>query len=98
MPIQLYVTPDSRTLVVANQGTPIKPGSTVSRIDLESFKVEKTTVTGAGAHGVVVDRDGQYANVTNTSANSVFVFCVMDRKMVKTVPVGESPNGISVTP
>jgi YVTN family beta-propeller protein len=98
VPIQLYVTPDSRTLLVANQGTPKKPGKTVSLIELESFKVAKTVVTGAGAHGVVVDREGRYAYVTNMYANSVSVLDVKDRKVVKTVPVGKTPNGISITP
>ena len=98
VPIQLYATPDSGTLLVANQGTRKKPGKTVSLIDLESFKVAKTVVTGAGAHGVVIDRDGRYAYVTNSYANSVSVVDVKDRKVVKTVPVGKSPNGISVTP
>ncbi len=98
VPIQLYATPDSRTLLVANQGTRKKPGKTVSMIDLENFKVAKTVVTGAGAHGVVVDRDGRYAYVTNTYANSVSVLDVKERKVTKTVPVGKGPNGISVTP
>lgn len=98
VPIQLYATPDSRTFLVANQGSPKKPGKTVSLINLESFKVVKTVMTGAGAHGVVVDRDGRYAYVTNTYANSVSVVDVKDRKVVKTVPVGKGPNGISVTP
>lgn len=98
VPIQLYATPDSRTLVVANQGTRKKPGKTVSLIDLESFKVAKTVVTGAGAHGVIIDREGRYAYVTNSYANSVSVVDVKDRKVVKTVPVGKGPNGISVTP
>ena len=98
VPIQLYATPDSRMLLVANQGSPKKPGKTVSMIDLESFKVVKTVMTGAGAHGVTVDRDGRYAYVTNSYANSVSVVDVKDRKVVKTIPVGKGPNGISVTP
>ncbi|MDP2368268.1 cytochrome D1 domain-containing protein [Rhodoferax sp.] len=98
VPIQLHATPDSRTLLVANQGTRSKPGKTVSVIDLESFKVVKTVETSAGAHGVVVDRDGRYAYITNTYANSVSVLDIKDRKVVATVPVGKGPNGISVTP
>ena len=98
VPIQLSVTPDSRTLLVAHQGTPRKPGKTVSMIDVESLKVTTTVATGAGAHGVVVDREGRYAYVTNTYANSVSVIDVKDRKVVKTVSVGRRPNGISVTP
>jgi YVTN family beta-propeller protein len=98
VPIQLYATPDSRTLLVANQGTRKKPGTSVSVIDLESFKVAKTIETGPGAHGVVVDREGRYAYVTNIYANSVSVLELKDRKVVATVPVGKGPNGISVTP
>ena len=63
VPIQLYVTPDSRTLLVATGHA--QAWQTVSLIELESFKVAKTVVTGAGAHGVVVDREGRYAYVTN---------------------------------
>ncbi|MEK7346952.1 MAG: cytochrome D1 domain-containing protein [Pseudomonadota bacterium] len=97
-PIQLYATPDSRTLLVANQGTRKKPGNTVSLIDLQTFKVAKTVETGAGAHGVVVDRDGRFAYVTNLYANSVSVLDLTERRVTKTVPVGKSPNGISITP
>lgn len=98
VPIQLYATPDSRTLVVANQGARDKPGNTASVIDLESFKVAKAVETGAGAHGVVVDREGRYAYVTNSFANSVSMLDVKQRKVVKTVPVDKGPNGISITP
>ena len=98
VPIQLYATPDSRTLLVANQGTRKKPGRTVSMIDLGSFKVAKTVVTGAGAHGVAVDREGRYAYVTNMYANSVSLLDVKNHQVVKTVPVSKTPNGISVTP
>lgn len=98
VPIQLYATPDSRTLLVANQGTRAKPGSTVSLIDLQSFKVTKTVMTGAGAHGVVVDRDGQFAYVTNIYANSVSVLDVKERRVTMNIPVGKAPNGISITP
>ena len=98
VPIQLYATPDNRLLLVANQGTPKKPGTTVSVIDVASMKVAATIKTGAGAHGVVIDRDGRHAFVTNTYANTVSVIDVAERKVVATVPVGKGPNGISVAP
>ena len=98
VPIQVYATPDSRLLLVANQGTREKPGSTVSMIDLGTFKTVATIKTGPGAHGVVVDRDGRHAFVTNTYANTVSVVDVAGRKVVATVPVGRGPNGVSVTP
>ena len=98
VPIQVYATPDSRLLLVANQGTREKPGSIVSIIDLGTFKAVATIKTGPGAHGVVVDRDGRHAFVTNTYANTVSVLDVGERKVITTVPVGRGPNGVSVTP
>ena len=97
-PIQIYATPDSRTLLVANQGSRKKPGTTVSMIDLASFKVAKTVPTGAGSHGVAIAGDGGYAYVTNTYANTVSVLNPKDGKVVATVRVGKGPNGISVSP
>ncbi|MBC7956535.1 MAG: beta-propeller fold lactonase family protein [Cytophagales bacterium] len=98
VPIQLYATPDSAFVLVANQGTLKKPGSTVSVIDLAAMKVAATIKTGAGAHGVVIDRDGRHAFVTNTFANTVSVIDIAARRVVSTVPVGKGPNGISVSP
>jgi YVTN family beta-propeller protein len=98
VPIQVYATPDSRQLLVANQGARNKPGKTVSVIDLETFKSAKPIATAPGTHGVTIDREGRYAYVTNTYANSVSVLDVNERKVVAVVPVGKGPNGISVTP
>ena len=98
VPIQVYATPDSRLLLVANQGTPKKPGKTVSFIDLATFKVVATIETGLGAHGVVVNPDGRHAFVTNSSANTVSVIELAQRKVIATVAVGKGPNGISILP
>ena len=98
VPIQLYATPDGRLVLVANQGTPKKPGTTVSVIDVSNLKVVSTIKTAAGAHGVVVDREGRQAFVTNTYANTVSVIDIGSRRVVATVPVGRGPNGISMGP
>ncbi|MDO9216321.1 MAG: cytochrome D1 domain-containing protein [Lacisediminimonas sp.] len=98
VPIQLYATPDSRTLLVANQGTRSKPGNTVSMIDLQTFKLVKTVVTGSGAHGVAVDREGRLAYITNTYADTVSVIDIKSRAVVSTIRVGKGPNGVSVSP
>ena len=98
VPIQIHATPDSRLLLVANQGTPKRPGKTVSFIDLQTFKVVATIEAGLGTHGVVVDRAGRHAFVTNTVANTVSVIDIAERKVVATVPVGKGPNGISMAP
>ena len=94
----LSATPDSRTLLVANQGSRSKPGNTVSLIDLQTFKAVKTVVTGSGTHGVAVDRQGRFAYVTNTYADTVSVIDIKSRAVVGTVRVGKGPNGVSVTP
>ena len=98
VPIQLFATPDSTLVLVANQGTPKKPGMTVSVIDIASLEVTATIKTGAGTHGVVIDRDGRHGFVTNTYANTVSVIDIAKRKIVATVPVGKGPNGISMAP
>jgi YVTN family beta-propeller protein len=98
VPIQLFATPDSKTLLVANQGSRSKPGNTVSMVDLQTFKLAKTVVTGAGAHGVAIDREGRLAYITNTYANTVSVIDIKSRAVVSTVSVGKGPNGVSVSP
>lgn len=98
VPIQIYATPDSRLLLVANQGSRANPGTTVSIIDIATSKVAATIKTGRGAHGIVVDRDGRHAFITNTYANTVSVLDISKRKVLATVPVGRGPNGISMTP
>jgi len=98
VPIQLYATPDSRLLLVANQGTREKPGKTVSIIDLGDCKSVATIETGPGAHGVVIDREGRRAFVTNTYADTVSVVDIALRKVIGTVSVGRGPNGVSAMP
>lgn len=98
VPIQLFATPDSRTLLVANQGSRSKPGNTVSVVDLQTFKLAKTIVTGAGAHGVAIDRQGRLAYITNTYADTLSVIDIKSRSVVGTVRVGKGPNGVSVSP
>jgi YVTN family beta-propeller protein len=98
VPIQLSATPDSRTLLVANQGSRSKPGNTVSMIDLQTFKLVQTVVTGSGAHGVAIDREGQLAYITNTYADTVSIIDIKSRAVVRTVRVGKGPNGVSVSP
>jgi YVTN family beta-propeller protein len=67
-------------------------------IDIAGLKVAATIKTRAGAHGVVIDRDGRQGFATNTHANTVSVIDIAERKVVATVPVGKGPNGISMAP
>ena len=94
-PIQVFVTPDSATLLVANQGTETNPSRTVSIIDTASFSVVDTVETGAGAHGVVIEPSGRHAYITNIYENSVTVLDVEERRVVANVGTAARPNGIS---
>lgn len=97
-PIQVHASLDGRWLLVANQGTRQRPGTTVSVIDLGSGQVVRTLTTGRGAHGVAVGADGSRAFVTNIYQNTVSVIDLAAMKVVASVAVGKEPNGISVQP
>ncbi|KDE97107.1 conserved exported hypothetical protein [uncultured Mycobacterium sp.] len=97
-PVQLYLTPDEATVLSADQGTPDKPGHTVSVIDAAAMTVRSSVPTGAGPHGVVVDTSGTRAWVTNTYDNTVSAINLGSMSVVATVAVGAEPSGISYSP
>ncbi len=96
-PIQLYATPDSKLLYVADQGGVMeRPMSDkVYVIDIATSKVINTITTGQKAHGVVVSKDGESTYVTNSAVNTVSIINVATQKVIRTIPVGKGPNGIS---
>ena len=94
-PVQLFVTPDDKYVLVANQGTKQNPSTTVSVVDTNTFKLVSTLETGTGAHGVVIDPSGSYAYITNIYGNTVTVIDIQQQKVIATAPSGIAPNGIS---
>ncbi|MCC6752906.1 MAG: hypothetical protein IT266_02860 [Saprospiraceae bacterium] len=96
-PIQLYPTPDGKWIYVCDQGgldgDPVS--DKVYAIDVQSFSVSHEITCGTAAHGVVVSQDGKRAYVTNSGENTLTIVDVATQKPVKTLPVGESPNGVS---
>ena len=96
-PIQLYATPDSKLLYVADQGELMeRPVSNkVFVIDIANTKVISTIVVGNKAHGVVVSKIGTTVYVTNSIDNTVSVIDAATQKLTRTIPVGKGPNGIS---
>lgn len=97
-PVQLYTTPDSRALYVADQGYYFdQPTSNVVyRIDIEKNAVDQTIPAGSAPHGVVVDSRGAFVYVTNLLSNDLSVIDVSLGKEVARIPVGTMPNGVSV--
>lgn len=96
-PIQLYATPDSRLLYVADQGELMgRPVSNkVFVIDISNAKVITTIQVGNKAHGIIISKDGTTVYVTNSIDNTVSVIDVATQKLTRTIPVGKGPNGIS---
>ena len=96
-PIQLYATPDSKLLYVADQGELMeRPVSNkVFVIDIADAKIISTIVVGNKAHGIVVSKEGKTVYVTNSIDNTVSVIDVATQKVTATIPVGKGPNGIS---
>lgn len=97
-PAQVYMDYDDTFAYVANQGTKDVPSHSVSKINIKTKKVVATIETGKGTHGVVTSPDHQYVFVTNMFDNTVSVIDKEQNKVIKTVQVGEIPNGISVMP
>ena len=96
-PIQLYATPDSKLLYVADQGELMnRPASNkVFVIDIPTAKVTNTITVGNKAHGVVISKDGKTIYVTNSMDNTVSIIDAATQKVTSTVSVGKGPNGIS---
>jgi YVTN family beta-propeller protein len=96
-PIQLYATPNSMLLYVADQGELMgRPVSNkVFVIDILTAKVISIITVGNKAHGVVISQDGKTVYVTNSIDNTVSIIDVASQKVTRTVPVGKGPNGIS---
>ena len=97
-PIQMYPTPDSRYVYLADQGYYFDQptGSSVYKIDLTELKVVTTIETGQAPHGVVVSKDGRRAYVTNLQDGNVSAIDTSRDIVVWSVKVGGQPNGISI--
>ncbi len=97
-PVQLYPTPDSRFIYVADQGfyfgQPM--GNRCYKIDLAGRQVVKAIPAGQAPHGIVISADGKFAYVTNLLSDDVSVIDTGSDTEVARIPVGREPNGISL--
>lgn len=97
-PVQLYPTPDSKFVYVADQGyyfdQPISEW--VYKIDLAQGTVIRGIKAGKAPHGVVVSSDRHYVYVTNLVSDDVSVIDTLSGREVKRIKVGDMPNGVSV--
>ena len=94
-PVQLYLTPDEKTVLWANQGTREVPGRTVSAIGTDGMTSRATVSTVAGPHGVVIDASGSWTWVTNSYDDTVTPIDLSTLTASAPIPVGTQPSGIS---
>jgi YVTN family beta-propeller protein len=97
-PVQLAATPDGRHLVVANQGTPARPGRAASLVATRPFRELARIAAGAGPHGVAVDPSGRRAYVTNLYGGTLSVLDLELRRELTEIAVGLRPNGVTFSP
>lgn len=97
-PVQLYPTPDSRAVYVADQGHYFgRPdGEWIYKVDLQRFRTVWSIRAGRAPHGIVIDKEGRHAYVTNLVSNDISVIDLKKDQEVARLPVGAEPNGISL--
>ena len=71
--------------------------SYLSRIDLESYKIDAVFPIGAVPKVVKVTPDNKYILVSNWCSYTVSVISVEKEKLVKTIKIGRYPRGIAVS-
>ena len=97
-PVQIYPTPDSRFVYVADQGYYFnQPNSDlVYKIDLQEMKVAETIKGGMSPHGVAVSKDGKFVYVTNLLSDDLSIIDTDQGKEIAKIKVGKMPNGVSL--
>lgn len=97
-PIQMYSTPDSRFVYIADQGYYFEQpmGNRVFKVDLITKNVVKEITAGDAPHGVAVSPDGKFVYVTNLLTQDVSIIDTMTDTEIGRIEVGKMPNGISV--
>ena len=97
-PVQIYPSPDSRYVYVADQGYYFnQPNSDlVYKIDLGEMKVAQTIKGGTAPHGVAVSQDGKFVYATNLLSDDLSVIDADAGKEIARIKIGKMPNGVSL--
>jgi len=97
-PVQIYPTPDSRYVYVADQGYFFNQpkNNLVYKIDLLKEDPVKEIKAGEAPHGIVISSDGKTILVTNLLSNDISIIDADTDAEIKKIKVGNRPNGISL--
>ena len=89
-PEQLDISPDGRTLYVANEDA-----GTASIVDVKSGKITTALTVGPEAEGVRSTKDGRWVYVTSEAGNSISVINAKKQQLEKVLYVGARPRAIA---
>lgn len=96
-PLQLYPSPDSATVWIADQGMldGDATGESLIAMDALTGEVHHVVTVDPGPHGVVVNEDGTRVWTTTLVNGTVQAVDTSTGAIVSTTSVGSQPNGIS---
>lgn len=97
-PVQLYPSPDSRFVYVADQGHYFgqPDGNRIFKADLQDMQIVESITAGDAPHGIVVSKDGAFACVTNLVSNDLSFIDLATGKESARIAAGKEPNGVSI--
>jgi len=97
-PVQLYPSPDSTFIYVADQwyyfDEPIS--NSIYKVDINTLSIVEKYTWWKAPHGVVVAPNGEKTYVTNLLSDDVTVINNKENRVESTIAVGKMPNGISI--
>ena len=92
-PEQFAITPDGRTLYVANEDAGV-----ASVVDIGSGAIVKSLPVGEEPEGVAIRPDGGVVYVTSESKSTVYVIDTSKQEIVTSFKVGRRPRAIAFLP
>src|SRR5262245_47288560 len=98
IPRELAFTPDGQTVVIANQGTGVTPG-TLTFFNMNTRTITNTVTVGLLPNLVAVSPNGQLAVCTNVFSHTVSIVDIPTHTLLANVPVtGTQPFRVAITP
>ena len=96
--IQIYPTPDSKFLYIADQGFYFdQPTSTqIYKMDITTGKIIKSYTGGQAPHGIVVSPDGKFVYISNLLSNNITVIDTIKDSVISRIDGWIKPNGVSI--
>ncbi|MGO9278058.1 MAG: YncE family protein, partial [Streptosporangiaceae bacterium] len=93
----MAITPDGKTVYVANHGFDTAPADTVIPISTATSKVGKAITVGESPDAIAITPDGKTAYVVNQSG-TVTPIRTATNTALKAIAVGSNPRAIAITP